>query len=229
MQKNDTDKSDLEKKFNDADKKYLILVGLLKKTAYNDKITEIEGNIPSITGYYCCINCSWKKIPNINNLVKKTDYDAKISGIESKYFTLADCHKFTSQTLDANVKQKEFVDKSAIDGFINNADLNMKVAALTTKAKLKAKLDKIWKLQTFDSNYIHGKSHFEDDWTQNYLAFQPRYFKTMGDTDHIWVRKSKEFSYESIKPLSASNNCLACSLNLFGVRTRVKSDWSCLK
>ena len=58
LQKNDTDKSDLEKKFNDADKKYLILVGLLKKTAYNDKITEIEGNIPSITGYYCCINCS---------------------------------------------------------------------------------------------------------------------------------------------------------------------------
>ena len=69
--------------------------------------------------------------------------DAKISGIESKYFTLADCYKFTSQTLDANVKQKEFVDKSAIDGFINNADLNMKVAALTTKAKLKAKQDKI--------------------------------------------------------------------------------------
>ena len=56
---------------------------------------------------------------------------------------MADCYKFTSQTLDANVKQKEFVDKSAIDGFINNADLNMKVAPLTARAKLKGKQDKI--------------------------------------------------------------------------------------
>ena len=46
----------------------------------------------------------------------------------------------------------------------------------------------------------------------------------IGDTDHVWLGKSKEFSYESIKPLSASNNCLACSLNLFGVRAGVKSD-----
>ena len=33
LQKNDTDKSDLEKKFNDADKKYLTLVGFFKKNS----------------------------------------------------------------------------------------------------------------------------------------------------------------------------------------------------
>ena len=31
-------------------KQYLILVELLKKTDHNAKITEIEGNIPSISG-----------------------------------------------------------------------------------------------------------------------------------------------------------------------------------
>ena len=31
------------------------------------------------------------------------------------------------------------------------------------------------KLQTFDSSYFQGKSHFEDDGTQNHLVFQPMY------------------------------------------------------
>ena len=45
------------------------------------------------------------KIPDVSNLVKKkTDYDAKILDTESKYFTTADYNKFTSQTLDANIK-----------------------------------------------------------------------------------------------------------------------------
>ena len=37
------------------------------------------------------------------------------------------------------------------------------------------------KLKTFDSIYFRGKSHFEEDGTQNWLVFQPmqRYFKTV--------------------------------------------------
>ena len=37
------------------------------------------------------------------------------------------------------------------------------------------------KLETFDSIYFHGKSHFEDDGTQDYLVFQTafRYFKAV--------------------------------------------------
>ena len=31
------------------------------------------------------------------------------------------------------------------------------------------------KLKTFDSIYFIGKSHFEEDDTQNYLVFQPMY------------------------------------------------------
>ena len=45
---------------------------------------------------------------------------------ESKYFTTADYNKCTTQTLDAKIKQKELVDKLAIDGFINDAILNLK-------------------------------------------------------------------------------------------------------
>ena len=65
----------------------------------------------------------------------------KILDIEFKCFTTADYQKFTSQTLDAKIKQKELVDKSVIARFINNADLDKKkkkVATLATKAELKA-------------------------------------------------------------------------------------------
>ena len=46
------------------------------------------------------------KIPNFSDLVKKADYDAKISDIEDKYFTTSDYNKFTSNTLDAKITQK---------------------------------------------------------------------------------------------------------------------------
>ena len=33
--------------------------------------------------------------------------------------------------------------------------------------------DELNKLKTFHSSYFVGKSHFEEDGTQNYLVFQP--------------------------------------------------------
>ena len=58
--------------------------------------------------------------------LKKTDHYATISDMESKYFTAANYNKFTSKILDVKIKQKELVLKSAIAGFINNADLDKK-------------------------------------------------------------------------------------------------------
>ena len=66
------------------------------------------------------------------------------------------------------------------------------------------------KLKTFDSSYFIGKSHFEEDGTQNYLVFQPinRYFKvnTITDADYVSSWKSRGLSAESIKPPTTSNN-----------------------
>ena len=46
---------------------------LLKKTNYNAKITEIEGEIPSITGLATISALNKNKITDASNLVKKTD------------------------------------------------------------------------------------------------------------------------------------------------------------
>ena len=163
-----TDKSDLEKKINDADNKITDTSELVKKTDYSSKISEIESTIHSITGLAttAALTAVINKIPDVSNLVEKTYYDAKISCTESRYFTTADYYKFTSQTLDARIKQKELFHKSAIAGFKNNADLVRKIAILVRKAELNAKQNEITKLQAFDSSYFRGKSHFEDDGTQ---------------------------------------------------------------
>ena len=72
--KYDTNKSDLEKNPDTS--------GLVKED-YNVKITEIEGKVPGITGLAtsAVFNTVENKIYNVSNLVKKKNYDAKISDI----------------------------------------------------------------------------------------------------------------------------------------------------
>ena len=87
-------------------------------------------------------------------------------------------------------------------------------------------------LETFDSIYLRGKNHFEDDGTQNYLVFQTRhsYFKRVSNTnDHIISWESKGLSNESIKLLSTTNNIFDSFLDYVGTKTRVEFKGSCLE
>ena len=66
------------------------------------------------------------------------------------------------------------------------------------------------KLKTFDLSCCRGKSHFEEDGTQNYLVFQPiyRYFKRIagvGSGNYIYFWKSKGLSDETINSITTSN------------------------
>ena len=60
------------------------------------------------------------KIPNVGNLVKITDYVAKILDIQSKYITTADYSKFTKDLAANKIKGEGLIDRSTISGFINN-------------------------------------------------------------------------------------------------------------
>ena len=72
-----------------------------------------------------------------------------------------------TKSIDYNsITSKSLVDKSAISEFINNSDLDRKLATLATKAELKDEQDKIIKFQAFNSSYFRGKSHFEEDGTK---------------------------------------------------------------
>ena len=87
------------------------------------------------------------------------------------------------------------------------------------------------KLQTVDSIYFRGKSHFEEDDTQNYLVFQPMYkfFKRVVNSDFILEWKSKELSDESIKYPSTPNSFLNPKLSFYVDKMGVICSESCLK
>ena len=78
--KYNADKTELEKKNPDTNK-------LVKKSNYNAKISELENNIPSISGFVTtsALNEVENKIPSVRNSVKKTDYGPKISELGKKF------------------------------------------------------------------------------------------------------------------------------------------------
>ena len=88
------------------------------------------------------------------------------------------------------------------------SSLNKKIT--TNKSKHLLVENELNKLKTFDSSYFIGKSHFEEDGTQNYLVFQPinKYFKVITNTDYVSSWKSKGLSAETIKPPTTSDNSL---------------------
>ena len=88
---------------------------------------------------------------------------------------------------------------------ITKTDFDAKLSSLNrkiTQNKSKHLLveNELNKLKTFDSSYFIGKSHFEEDGTQNYLVFQPlnKYFKVIASTNYVSSWKSKGLSDQNI-------------------------------
>ena len=86
--------------------------------------------------------------------------------------------------------------KTNFDNTVSSLDSKI-VANKTENESIENELKK---LRTFNSSYFIGKSHFEEDGTQNYLVFQPinRYFKVIANTLYISSWKSKRLSDETI-------------------------------
>ena len=84
---------------------------------------------------------------------------------------------------------------------ITKADFDAKFSSLNRnitadKAKNLLVENELKKLKTLDSIYFIGKSHFEEDGTENYLVFQSinRSFKVFVNTDYVSSWKSKGLS-----------------------------------
>ena len=57
----------------------------------------------------------------------KTDYDAEILDIKSKYLTTADYNRFSNEKLDLEIKQKGLISKFDIADLVSNAKSNKEV------------------------------------------------------------------------------------------------------
>ena len=236
----DTDKSDIEKKLSDAEKKIPNTSDLAKETDLNAKITEIENKIRSITGLATnsALTAAENKIPDVSSLVKKTDYNTKISEIakkvsdhnHDKYITAPEFNRLTTENFKARLARVNLITKTDLDIELK------KISDRTTSNKTKHLLieNELKKLKTFDSSCFKGKSHFEEDGTQNYLVFQPmqRYFKRIegvGGGNYMYFWKSKGLSDERINSNTASNHSITPELSFYDTKTRVEYHGSCLK
>ena len=183
--KYNTDKTELENKIPDAS-------GLVKKTDYNAKIIDIEGKIPDVSNLATKaeLTTAENKMPNVGNFVNKTDCNTKVTEIENKlnnhnhdkYITTSEFNTFAADVFNSRIARANLITKRDFDDKLSN--LNSKITA--NKSKYLLVENELKELITFDLVYFIGKSHFEEDGTQNYLIFQPlcKYFKVITNTDY---------------------------------------------
>ena len=229
--KYEKDGSDFEDKISKIDKKNTRFSGLVKKTDFNAKATEIQGKIPSISGLAnnSELTAVENKIPDVSSLV---DYNTKIINIEQKvtdhdhekYITTPEFNNLAARVFNARLAQASLITKTDFDTKFK------KISDRVTLNKSKHSLVKneIKKLEKFDAAYFRRKCHFDgDDGTQNYLVFQPmyKYFKT--SVKCSW--ESKGLSNDKTSSITTSNYNQAPYLACDNVRLKLKFVGDLLK
>ena len=158
------------------------------------KLTELEKEISDVSSLATktALTAVENKIPDdVSSLVKKTNYNTKISKLEKrltdhnrdKYITTPEFASiFNAGLAQANLTAKTDFDTKLLS-------LNRKITS--NKSKHFLVKNELKKLKPFDSSYFIGKSHFEEDRTENYLVFQQiyRYFKAtagIGNGSYIY-------------------------------------------
>ena len=161
------------------------------------KTNEIEGKIPSITGLATnsALTAVENKITDVSSLVKKADYNTKISEIENKvndhnhdkYITTPEFNILAARVFNARLAQADLVTKADFDAKLQI--LNEKINSNKTKHLL-VEIE-LKKLEKFDAACFRGKIYSDGDGTQNYLVFQPvyKYFERVGNEVSSWLSK----------------------------------------
>ena len=102
------------------------------------------------------------KIPSVSNLVKKTDYDTKITEIEKKltdhnhdkYITTPEFNTLAADVFNARLAQANLITKTDFDAKLSS--LNRNITA--NKSKYLLVENELKTLKTFDLSYFIGKS-----------------------------------------------------------------------
>ena len=158
-------------------------------------------------------------------MVKKTDYNTKVTEIENKlnnhnhdkYIDTQEFNKLAADVFNARLAQTNLVTKTFFDNTVSSLhtkiEWNKSLGALLQRTRKR--------LRSPDLGYFKGNNHFEEDGTQNYLIFQPlnKYLTLIGSTKYISSWKSKGLSNETIKPVATSDNIVTPLIDYYTSKT----------
>ena len=110
---------------NQVEEKIASITNLATAVAINTSINEVNGKIPSITnlGAITALTAVQNKVPNVSNLVKKTDCN--------KYITTQKFNKLTLQNFAARLAQANSANNSDIANFVKKTNFDDKLKNLT--------------------------------------------------------------------------------------------------
>ena len=133
------------------------------------KLTELENKILDVSSLAtkAALTAAENKISSFSNLVKKTDYNTKITEIENKvdnlnldkYITTPEFNTLAADAFYARLARANLIAKTDFDAKLTS--LNRKITANNTKSLLVE--NEFNKLKAFDLSYFIDKTHFEGD------------------------------------------------------------------
>ena len=151
--------------------------------------------------------------------------------INGKYITTPEFNILAADVFNVRLAQANLLTKTDFDAKLSS--LNREITSNKTNHLLVE--NELKKLNTFDSIYFRGKSHFEEDGMLNYLVFQPiqRYFKrivNVGNDNYVYYWKFKGLSDETIDSIETPNYGMTPHLSYYDTnKIRVTFDGGCLK
>ena len=187
-------KTEYNAKIKNIEDKIPDIGNLARKNLLNTKINEVKNEIPSITGLATtsALTAVENKIPDTNNLVKKTNYwnRKKITDQNyDKYIAASEFNKLATDAFNVRLLQANLVKKTDFDNKLS--DLNRKIVSNKTKDISIAK----------ELSYFHGKNYFDEGSNQNYYIFQPisKYLKVSNVSDINYILSWKHRGLNDIK------------------------------
>ena len=129
-----TDKSELENEIPNTS-------GLVKKTEYDSKTSEIEVKVldDGTLVIQFALSTVENNIPSINNLVKKVDYDTKVTEIQNK-LNKHNHDKYIT-TLEFNTLAADvFNSRLALANLVTQSNFDISISVIIKLLKIKQKM-----------------------------------------------------------------------------------------
>ena len=224
--------TDLNAKINEVKGNIPSINNLATTAALNAKTKEFKDKIPSITklATAAALTIVESKIPNVSNLVKKTDYNTKISETENeitthhdhdKYITIQEFNKLTSNNFTARIKQANLASKMILlilekkptdfDNKLKNVtsnknelnELSKKFKAISAKGFTKDLINEV--------SFLNEAKYFSSRIFQNYLVYIPakKYIKSVSGTTRIDSWKSNGMTDKNFENITKSDSNFA--------------------